>query len=203
MTYGPEIALLVVDVQNDFCAGGTLAVPDGDAVVEVINNMMDSFSTVVATLDYHPAGHGSFASSHEGKNIGDFIKLGGVDQVLWPDHCVGDTRGSELHPDLRNDPISQFVLKGTNPEVDSYSGFRDNAHGHDTGLATYLRDLGITDVYIAGLALDYCVKFTALDAIAEGFNVTLVQDATRAVNLAPADGDHAICDMALAGVILA
>ncbi|MCL2818699.1 MAG: bifunctional nicotinamidase/pyrazinamidase [Actinomycetia bacterium] len=198
-----DTALIVVDIQNDFCGGGALAVPDADAVVPVINDLMGRFQTVVASLDYHPAGHGSFASSHEGKAVGDMVALGEVDQVLWPDHCVADTYGSELHPDLLNDPITKFVLKGTDPAIDSYSAFRDNAQGGDTGLATYLHEAGIIKVVVVGLALDYCVKFTALDAVKNGFETTVVVDATRAVNLAPDDGEAAIAQLRDAGVAIA
>jgi nicotinamidase/pyrazinamidase len=198
-----DTALIVVDVQNDFCAGGALAVPDGDAVVPIINRLMAVFDTVVASLDYHPAGHGSFASSHEGAAVGDLVDLAGVEQVLWPDHCVADTFGSELHPDLENDPITTFTVKGTDPHVDSYSVFHDNAKGSDTGLADWLRDRGIRRVVLTGLALDYCVKFSALDAVAEGFEATVIVDATRAVNLSAGDGDAAIEQMRDAGVHIA
>ncbi|MCL2491381.1 MAG: bifunctional nicotinamidase/pyrazinamidase [Coriobacteriia bacterium] len=198
-----DTALIVVDVQNDFCAGGALAVPDGDAIVPLANDLMDRFDLVVASLDYHPPGHGSFASAHEGSNVGDVVTLGAVDQLLWPDHCVADTYGSELHPDLLNEPITKFVLKGTDARVDSYSAFRDNASGGDTGLANYLREEGVTKVVIVGLALDYCVKFTALDAVAEGFDTTVVVDATRSVNVAPGDGEKAIAELRDGGVHIA
>ena len=200
---GADSALIVVDVQNDFCKGGALAVPDGDAVVPVINRLMGAFPTVSASLDYHPAGHGSFASSHAGKAVGDVVKLSGTDQMLWPDHCVADTYGSELHPDLANEPIDTFVTKGRDPQVDSYSAFRDNANNHATGLADWLREKGIKKVYVAGLALDYCVKATALDALAEGFDTTVLADATRAVDATPGDGDAALAELEQAGVHIA
>jgi len=199
----PGWALLVVDVQNDFCAGGALAVPDGDAIVPLVNELMGRFATVVASLDYHPAGHGSFASSHEGAQVGEVIELAGITQVLWPDHCVADTSGSELHPDLLNDPITTFTIKGTNPLVDSYSAFRDNAQDGDTGLADWLRARGITHLAVCGLALDYCVQLSVLDALDEGFDTTLIVDATRAVNLQPGDGEAAIAHMRDAGAHIA
>jgi len=193
----------VVDVQNDFCEGGALAVPDADSIVPLVNDLMSKFDCVVASLDYHPAGHGSFASSHEGKSAGEVIPLHGVDQVLWPDHCVEETYGSELHPDLKSELITKFVLKGINPLVDSYSAFRDNAREHTTGLGKWLCEEGIAQVVVVGLALDYCVKFSALDAVAEGFETTVVVDATRAVNLASDDGDKAIEELRAAGVHIA
>ena len=195
--------LLVVDVQNDFCEGGALAVPDGDAVVPVINRLMGGFRLVVASLDYHPANHASFASAHVGRHPAETISLNGISQVLWPDHCVADTFGSELHPDLLNDPITKFVLKGTDSSVDSYSAFRDNAQNHSTGLAAWLREEGVTHVVVTGLALDYCVKFTALDALAERFDTTVVTDATRAVDLQCGDGDRAIEQLRAAGAHIA
>jgi len=197
-----KTALLVVDVQNDFCAGGALAVPEGDAVVAPINALMDRFDVVVASLDYHPPGHGSFASSHPGKRVGETVFLNGANQTLWPDHCVSDTYGSELHEDLDNDSITKFVLKGMDPKVDSYSAFKDNVRVGDTGLAQWLRDEGVTQVYVTGLALDYCVKFTALDAVAEGFDTTVIADATRAVNLDPKDGKRTLKELESAGVRL-
>jgi len=196
-------ALLIVDVQNDFCEGGALAVPDADSIVPLINDLMGRFDWIVASLDYHPPGHGSFASSHEGRAVGEVIDLHGVDQVLWPDHCVADTYGSELHPDLLNEPITTFMIKGTDPNVDSYSTFRDNAKGSDTGLAKWLGENGITDLVVVGLALDYCVKFSALDAIDAGFETTVALDATRAVNLQPDDGDKAVAELRAAGVRIA
>jgi nicotinamidase/pyrazinamidase len=202
VTKSDRTALIVVDIQNDFCAGGALAVPGADEVVPLVNDLMDAFEVVVASLDYHPAGHGSFASSHEGHQVGEVISLYGVDQVLWPDHCVADTFGSQLHEGLQNDPIDKFVLKGTDPRIDSYSAFRDNASDAETGLATWLRDEGITRAAIVGLALDYCVKATALDAVADGFETTVIVDATRAVNLSPDDGDKAIEELQTAGVLI-
>jgi len=198
-----KTALIIVDIQNDFCEGGALAVPDGDSIVPVVNDLMGRFKWIAASLDYHPAGHGSFASSHEGRNVGDIVDLHGVDQVLWPDHCVAGTYGSELHDDLLTESIATFVVKGADPQVDSYSAFRDNAQESDTGLANWLREKGIANVVIVGLALDYCVKFTALDAIAEGFDTAVVVDATRAVNLQPDDGEKAIDELRNAGVRIA
>jgi nicotinamidase/pyrazinamidase len=205
LEYAPEnprsvTALIVVDIQNDFCDGGALAVPGADEIIPIVNDLMDDYDVVVASLDYHPAGHGSFASSHEGRTVGEVVVLQGVDQVLWPDHCVADTSGSELREGLRNDPIDKFVLKGTDPAIDSYSAFRDNTSDADTGLTKWLREVGVTKVTIVGLALDYCVKATALDAVADGFDTTVIVDATRAVNLSADDGEKAIEELKAAGV---
>ena len=180
-------ALIVVDVQNDFLPGGPLAVPDGDAVVPVINRIVERFDLVVATQDWHPPTHGSFAANHPGKRPGDVIDLHGLPQVLWPTHCVRGTPGADLAAALCGDRIEAIFRKGTDPAVDSYSGLFDNGHRRTTGLADYLRGRGVTAVAVCGLATDYCVKFTALDAVAEGFAVTLIEDATRGVNLQPGD----------------
>jgi len=182
----PKEALLVVDVQNDFLPGGALGVVGGDEIIAPINELMDRFDLVIATLDWHPVGHCSFVTSNP--------------PGPWPEHCVQDTFGAELHEDVHNDPITQFVCKGTAPDVDSYSAFFDNDHITETGLANYLREQGVTHVCIVGLALDYCVKFTALDARAEGFDVTAIVDATRAVNVEPGDDERAIAEMKAAGV---
>lgn len=192
-------ALLVVDVQNDFLAGGALAVPRGDEVLPVINGLMDEFDSVIATIDYHPKGHVSFASSHEGRAIGDVVEVDGVAQMLWPDHCVQNSVGAELAEELRNGPLTKFVCKGIDPLVDSYSAFFDNNGQNDTGLAEYLRDCGISKIFVCGLALDYCVKFSVLDALHLGFDVTLIEDATRAVNAEEGDGERAIAQMRAAG----
>jgi nicotinamidase/pyrazinamidase len=190
-------ALVIVDVQNDFCPGGALAVTDGDAVVPAANRLANSgkFDLVVATQDWHPRGHGSFASNHPGKQPGEVVDLAGLDQILWPDHCVQDSPGAEFHPDLDTSKVEKVFRKGTDPEVDSYSAFFDNARRNSTGLGDFLRERQITDVYVCGLATDYCVKFTALDAVDLGFNTFVVEDACRGVDLKPGDVAAAIEEM--------
>ena len=191
--------LIVVDVQNDFLPGGALAVPEGNAVVEPINRLMGFAELVVATQDWHPADHGSFASQHAGRSPGEMIDLDGVEQILWPDHCIIGTPGASFASGLEVARFDQVVRKGGNPRIDSYSGFFENDHRTATGLAEYLREMGSTRLYVAGLATDYCVKFTALDALALGFETVLVTDACRAVNLAPGDGEAAIAAIREAG----
>jgi nicotinamidase/pyrazinamidase len=193
-------AFLIIDVQNDFVPDGALAVPDGDAVVPAINRLQPVFELVVATQDWHPANHGSFAANHPGKRPGDIIELNGLPQILWPVHCVQNTRGAEFVPALNSTRIRRVFQKGTDPGIDSYSGFFDNGHRKATGLGDYLKGEGITDVYIAGLATDYCVKFTALDAIGLGFKTWLIADACRGVNLDPRDSKKAIDEMKSKGV---
>ena len=192
--------LIVVDVQNDFCPGGALAVRHGDHVVPVINDLQPRFDLVVATQDWHPAKHKSFASNHEGRRVGEFIELEGLPQVLWPDHCVQNTPGAELVDALSTEGINRVFQKGTDPEVDSYSGFFDNGHRHSTGLGDYLREQGVTDVYVVGLATDYCVKFTALDAQYLGFKTFVIENACRGVELQDGDVRRALDDMRAAGV---
>ncbi|WP_046245747.1 bifunctional nicotinamidase/pyrazinamidase [Hymenobacter terrenus] len=178
-------ALLLIDIQNDFLPGGRLAVADGDAIIPIANALQAQFDLVVATQDWHPAGHQSFASSHAGRSQFEQIDLYGLPQVLWPDHCTQASTGAELVPALHAERIEAIFRKGTNPEIDSYSAFFDNGHRKSTGLADYLRGRGVTEVYVAGLAADYCVYFTAKDALAEGFAATVIEDATRAIS---ADG---------------
>ncbi|WP_035568108.1 bifunctional nicotinamidase/pyrazinamidase [Hymenobacter sp. IS2118] len=181
-------ALLLIDIQNDFVPGGRLAVPDGAAVIPLANALQPHFDLVVASQDWHPAGHQSFASSHAGHAPFDQIDLHGLPQTLWPDHCVQETAGADLHPDLDTCRIEAIFRKGMAPDIDSYSAFFDNGHRKATGLADYLRGRGVTDVYLAGLAGDYCVYFSALDALAAGFATFVVTDATRAIS---ADGFRA------------
>lgn len=192
-------ALIIVDVQYDFLPGGALAIDKADEVIPVINRLQVKFDLIVATQDWHPADHGSFAANHPGAQPGQFIKLAGVDQVLWPVHCVQGSRGAEFHEELRSDTWSRVFRKGTNPLVDSYSGFYDNNRMGDTGLASYLREKGVQRVYVAGLATDYCVKFTVMDALGEGFDTLLVEDACRGVNLSPDDSVKAVQEMQKAG----
>ena len=192
-------ALLIIDVQNDFLPGGALAVPEGDQIIPILNNLQKKFDFIVATQDWHPSGHGSFASNHEGKIPGNFIQLGNVEQVLWPDHCVQGTHGAEFHAELDQSRWKKVFRKGTNRYVDSYSGFFDNDRRENTGLSQYLKNHGVEEIFVAGLATDFCVKYTVLDAIKEGFDATLVKDATKAVNLMPQDFDNAIKEMTKAG----
>lgn len=195
-------SLLLVDLQNDFMPGGALAVADGDAVVGVANALMPRFSLVVASQDWHPADHGSFASAHPGGKPGDVVDLAGVEQVLWPDHCVQDAPGASFHSGLDVAGIDRVVRKGTDPAVDSYSAFFDNDRRRDTGLAAFLEKSGAEELVVLGLATDYCVKHTVLDACGLGFGVTVITDGCRAVDLAPGDGDRAFAEMRSAGARL-
>jgi nicotinamidase/pyrazinamidase len=192
-------ALILVDIQNDFLPGGALAVPRGDQIIPVVNNLMPYFTLVVATQDWHPPDHVSFAANHPGKKVGDLITADGLPQILWPVHCVQNSRGAELSAGLDSQRINHTIRKGADARIDSYSGFYDNGHRRSTGLADLLRSRDVRNVYITGLASDYCVKFTALDAIAEGFTVHLIQDACRGVNLHPGDVDRAIQEIRNAG----
>lgn len=175
-------ALVIIDVQNDFMPYGSLGVPDGQSIVPVINKIQPYYDLVVATQDWHPQDHISFASKHPGKKPFDNIELAGSNQVLWPDHCVQGTEGAMFHPDLETRKLAAIFRKGMDPQVDSYSGFYDNRHLISTGLAGYLRDKGISDVHFCGLASDICVYFTIRDAVMEGFSATLVEDASRPLN---------------------
>ncbi len=195
-------ALVIVDVQNDFCPGGALVVPEGDQVVDIINRLQPKFDLVVATQDWHPAEHGSFAANHPGRRVGDQIDLDGLAQILWPVHCVQGTAGAELHPELNRSRIARVFQKGADSTVDSYSGFFDNGHRHATGLAEYLRGQGVTEVYICGLATDYCVMFTALDAVGLGFRTHLLESACRGVELHPGDVEEAVERMRGQGVVV-
>lgn len=174
--------MIIVDVQNDFIPGGALAVPKGGEVVEVINKLQEKFELIIATQDWHPPGHSSFAKSHSGKKEFETISWQGEEQVLWPEHCIQNTEGANFHPNLKTSRIEAIFRKGTNPEIDSYSGFFDNAHLKSTGLAGYLREKGSTDLYFCGLAAEYCVYFSILDALQEDFDATLIEDATRALD---------------------
>lgn len=175
-------ALLLIDIQNDFLPCGALAVPEGDAILPLVNQLQGKFDLVVATQDWHPQNHKSFASQHAGREVFDVTVLQGLEQVLWPDHCVQGTQGAEFSEDLEMNKVEAIFRKGMNPEIDSYSGFYDNGHLKSTGLADYLRGKGVTQVYLAGLAADYCVYFSAKDALAEGFEVYFIEDATRAIS---------------------
>jgi nicotinamidase/pyrazinamidase len=193
-------ALVLVDIQHDFCRGGALAVPDGDAVVPLANQLAARFPRVVATQDFHPPTHLSFAVNQPGKKPYDVVELDGLPQVLWPAHCVQGTYGAELHHALARAPITRVFQKGTDPHIDSYSGFFDNGHRKATGLGDYLRAQGVSTLYVLGLATDYCVKWTALDALTLGFGVQLVEDACRGVGLDAKDSPQAIAELRAAGV---
>jgi nicotinamidase/pyrazinamidase len=195
-------ALILVDIQNDFMPGGPLAVPEGDQVVPVANRLIqsDDDQVIAATQDWHPADHGSFASQHPGKNPGDVIDLHGLQQTLWPDHCIQGTPGAEFHPDLDTGRIDHVFVKGADRDVDSYSGFFDNGKRHDTGLHDYLQRRGVNEVHIVGLATDVCVKATALHAAELGYDTIVHHAGIRAVNLQPGDGEKSIQEMRDAGV---
>jgi len=195
--------LILVDIQNDFLPGGALAVADGDHVIEVANQLMPKFDLVVATQDWHPADHGSFASQHDGVKIGDAFMLNGIQQIAWPDHCVQNTCGAEFASSLNVDAIDHVVRKGTDQGIDSYSGFFDNDHQKATGMAELLNKNGTTEVAVMGLATDYCVKFTALDAVQLGFKTTLILPGCRGVELKPGDIAIGLAQMRSAGVQIA
>jgi nicotinamidase/pyrazinamidase len=192
-------ALLIIDVQNDFLPGGALAVRDGFAVIPVANRLAPQYELVVATQDWHPADHRSFASRHPGRVPGDVVELDGLPQTLWPDHCVQGTHGAELAAELDRGAIHHVVRKGTDRTIDSYSGFFDNARRKATGLAEYLQSRGVDEVHLVGLATDYCVKFTALDAIELGFRAAVIAEGVRGVELRPGDCDRALESMRQAG----
>jgi len=193
-------ALILVDIQNDFLPGGALAVPDGDMVIPVINRLQAVFPIVIATQDWHPANHRSFAANHPGRRVFEQIQLNGLPQTLWPVHCVQHTHGVELAAKLDRGRIARVFPKGTDANIDSYSGLFDNNRHMSTGLSEWLKAQGVTDVFICGLATDYCVKFTALDAVRLGFKTFLIEDASRGVNLRPDDVKNAIAEMRSAGV---
>lgn len=197
-----SVALILVDLQNDFLPGGALAVPDGDAVIPIANEVQRAFDLIVATQDWHPRDHGSFAANHPGKKVGDVVDLNGLSQILWPVHCVQNTRGAEFVAGLRTDRITMVFRKGTDPGIDSYSTFFDNAHRRSTGLDDYLRGHGVREVAILGLATDYCVKFSVLDARELGFDVRVIEDGCRGVNLKPSDSADAIEEMRRAGAAI-
>jgi nicotinamidase/pyrazinamidase len=193
-------ALILVDIQNDFLPGGALAVSHGDEVIKVANDQQKHFGLIVATQDWHPANHQSFAANHVGKRIGDLISVNGVPQILWPVHCVQNTPGADFAMALERARWARVFQKGTDPEVDSYSGFFDNGRLKTTGLGSYLRQQGVDSVFVMGLATDYCVKFTALDAVSLEFRTHLILAGCRGVNLEPNDARRAVEEMKAAGV---
>ncbi len=194
--------LIIVDLQNDFLPDGALAVPHGDEVVPLANELQPHFELVVATQDWHPADHGSFAANHPGKKPGDRIMLNGIEQILWPVHCVQNTPGAEFAASFDTKRIRRVFQKGTDPKIDSYSAFFDNAHRRSTGLGEYLKERSITDIYLVGLALDYCVKYSVLDAQQLGFNAHVIVDACRGIALDPGDLDRALDEMKRSGATL-
>ncbi|AEE53528.1 bifunctional nicotinamidase/pyrazinamidase [Haliscomenobacter hydrossis] len=194
--------LLLIDLQNDFCPGGALAVEEGNLLIPIANDLMPRFDLVLATQDWHPATHGSFAANHPWRKPGQVIDLHGLSQVLWPIHCVQESFGAEFVPTLNTTGIHQVFVKGTDPEIDSYSGFFDNGHRKATGLGDYLKAQGVDELYVMGIATDYCVKFTVLDALELGFKVNLIQDACRGVNLKAGDVAQALLDMQSKGANL-
>jgi nicotinamidase/pyrazinamidase len=196
----PEMkALIIVDLQNDFLPGGALPVPHGDEVIPLANELQSRFDIVVATKDWHPPNHGSFAANHPGKKPGDRIILDGIEQILWPTHCVRNTHGAQFASAFHTSRIAHVFHKGIDPLIDSYSTFFDNAHRRHTGLAHYLSERSIKNVYLVGLALDYCVKYSALDARQLGLNTHVILDGCRGIDLEPGDIDRALDEMKRAG----
>jgi nicotinamidase/pyrazinamidase len=195
-------ALLLVDIQNDFLPGGALAVRAGHEVIDVANKLLPRYELVVATQDWHPADHRSFASQHAGRQVGDLIELRGQPQILWPDHCVQETHGALLAAALDRTRIHHVIRKGTDPTIDSYSAFFDNARHKSTGLAEYFKSKGVDEVHVLGLATDYCVRATVLDAISLGFRVVLLTEGIRGVELSNGDCERAIDEMRRAGAII-
>lgn len=192
-------ALILVDIQNDFLPGGALGVEEGDEILPVVNKLLEfPFDVIVATKDWHPKDHGSFASIH-GKKPGEHIILDGIDQILWPVHCVQGTYGAEFSKGWHSEKVQKVFHKGTEKNIDSYSTFFDNEHRKKTGLEEFLKNQNVKDIYIAGLATDYCVKYSVLDAASLGFNTYVILDACKAVNLQKGDEEHAIAEMRQAG----
>jgi len=201
LTIQDSDCLLIIDVQNDFCQGGSLAVPDADAIVPLINELSPQFATVVLTQDWHPAGHSSFASSHPGKQPFETITLPYGEQTLWPDHCIQGSHGAEFHPQLECNTAQLIIRKGFRPAIDSYSAFYENDHTTTTGLTGYLRQRDIRRVFCVGLALDYCVRYSAVDARREGFDAVLLEHACRGIDM-DGSNDAARAAMQDAGVII-
>jgi len=194
-------ALIVVDIQNDFCKGGSLEVTNGEKIIPYINHLMktNNYDEIILTQDFHPTEHKSFAVNN-GKSVGEIIELNGISQTMWPVHCVQGTSGVEFHPDLEKNKATYIIKKGMNPEIDSYSAFFDNQKLIDTGLSDYLKSKNIETVEIVGLALDYCVKYTCIDAVLEGFKVILHFKGTKAVNLHPDDAKNTVFELLEKGV---
>jgi len=195
-------ALIIVELQNDFWPGGALAVPRGDEVSSLANELQQRCDLVVATQDWHPPNHGSFAANYPGKKPGDRVMLDGIEQILWPVHCVQHTHGAEFAPSFDTSQIAHVFHKGIDPRIDSYSTFFDNAHRRETGLADYLKERSIRNIYLMGLALDYCVKYSALDARQLGFNTHVILDGCRGIGFEPGDVDRALDEMKGVGATL-
>jgi nicotinamidase/pyrazinamidase len=193
-------AIIIVDIQNDWCEGGAFSVPHASEIIPIVNQEIPKFDFVVVTQDWHPAIHGSFAINHPGSKVGDIVQLSGLPQILWPVHCVEDTKGAALHENLDISRLDHIVHKGIDAEIDSYSAFFDNGKFHGTGLATILHNHHVNKVAVVGLALDYCVKYTALDAVALGFKTYVLTDCCRAADVKPGDGDRALVEMAGKGI---
>jgi nicotinamidase/pyrazinamidase len=192
-------ALIMVDLQNDFCPGGKLAVTDGDAVIALANQLQSHFELIIATQDWHPSGHVSFASNHPGQQVGNVIRHQNIAQILWPNHCEQGSYGAEFHPQLNTQKIRKIIQKGIDKNIDSYSAFFDNKHLRSTGLELYLEEKHVKEIYLLGLATDYCVKYTALDGIKLGFRVIVIEDACRGVDMQPGDVEKAWAAMRAAG----
>jgi nicotinamidase/pyrazinamidase len=195
-------ALIIVDLQNDFLPGGALPVPHGDEVIRLANELQQHFELILATQDWHPPDHGSFAANHPGKKPGDRIMLDGIEQILWPVHCVQNTYGAKFAPSFDTSRVAHVFHKGIDPLIDSYSTFFDNAHRRETGLADYLKKRAINEIYLMGLALDYCVKYSTLDARQLGLNTHVILDGCRGINLEPGDIDRALDEMKRAGATI-
>ena len=195
-------ALIIVDLQNDFLPGGALPVPRGDEVIPVANKLQQRFELVLTTQDWHPPEHGSFAANHPGKKPGDRIMLDGIEQIVWPVHCVQNTHGAEFATSFDTSRIAHVFHKGTERNIDSYSTFFDNAHRRHTGLARYLGERSIKDIYLMGLALDYCVKYSTLDARQLGLNTHVIVDGCRGIELERGDIHRALDEMRDVGAVL-
>ncbi len=198
-----QTALLIIDVQQDFCPGGSLSVHEGDRIISGINMISPNFKTVIATRDWHPASHISFAANHPGKAVYDSVEVNNIRQVLWPVHCQAGSPGADFHSDLDTSRINLILHKGTNPLLDSYSAFYENDHTTPTGLEGYLKGLGIDSLVIGGLATDYCVFFTVMDALTSNYKVQLLQDCIRGVNIPEGSVEQRIDEMVQAGARLA
>jgi nicotinamidase/pyrazinamidase len=192
-------ALILVDLQNDFMPGGALPVPDGDEVISVANMLQPHFDLIVATKDWHPANHGSFVTQHKGHKVGDIIDLIGIPQILWPVHCVQHSKGAEFVAELNTKRIGKIFHKGTDALIDSYSTFFDNAHRRSTGLADYLKQERVHEVYLMGVATDYCVKYSVLDACILGLKTYVIEDGCRGINLQPHDCEQSFAEMIKVG----
>ncbi len=195
-------ALILIDLQNDFFPGGALGVPGAEALLPIANRLQDYFPLIIATQDWHPAGHKSFASQHAGKQVYDQIELQGIPQILWPDHCVQGSHGAKLHPKLKTQSIQKIIYKGTDPNIDSYSAFFDNAHKKNTGLDAFLKAQGVEELYIMGLATDYCVQYSVIDAANLGYKTFLVEDGCFGIEQHSGDVEKAKTNMQAAGAII-